>query len=578
MRVKIVRFIPVLLAVALTGAASRSLAAICDGVSPAPSTTLTAVRVASGSCTNDQKIPCINNTTCRFCNNDHTIPCTVASNCVIVGGGCGLPGTCMVVKPTQITAPPGDTNRIFIVDQDGRIWIRRDGVMLTTPFLDIDAITQSTNNEEGLLTLAFSPSYATDGYFFVFHTENGGNTNTLARYSVSVDPDQADPTSRTVVLPIAHPTNANHNGGGMAFGVDDGYLYLGVGDGGSGCDPPNNAQNTSELKGKMLRLDVIPAPVPPASPYRIPPDNPFVGPGPPLDEIWSLGLRNPWRFSFDRQNADLYIGDVGQNNFEEIDYRTTASAGGENYGWNHYEGLACPPPVCGGACAAIVPRVDPVKTYSIAGNPCAVTGGYVYRGCRMPSLAAQSRYFYADYCAATIDSFVMSHEVVTDERSHTAELGTVAFEFITSFGEDGRGEIYFTKRGSSTASPGGIFKIVPILNNLEVSGMGAAPFRLGANWTWEDLALTSDHPINLYRVYRHEGNGSGTFTCVFKTPTVTPPARPAAVWPGGDPSTPSPGNLYSYVVTAVRLSPAEESSPGTRSDGAPRILSPAPCP
>ncbi len=546
------------------GLASRAHAGICDGVAASSESPLTSVRIAFGTCSNDAA------RACRY-----------PSDCV-------SPGTCSsgLTKPLYVTAPPGDTGRIFILEQDGRIRIVRNGVLLPVSFLDVDAITQSTGNEEGLLGLAFSPDYATDGYFFIYHTDNGGNSNTIARYHVSANPDLADAASRTVLFSIPHPTNSNHNGGCIQFSPDDGYLYIGTGDGGSSCDPPGNAQNTNEWKGKLLRIDVIPVPVPPAAPYRIPADNP----GYPKPEIFSIGMRNPWRYSFDRGNpngpatgrGDLYIADVGQSSWEEVDYRPVPAGGrGENFGWDQYEGTACPPPACGGACVPINPRVDPVKTYAHSGGACSITGGYVYRGCRMPGLAAQSRYFYADYCTAAINSFVMSGGAVTSEKTYTTELapvGGLAINSVTSFGEDARGELYIVDRGGA-AGTGEVFKIVPVLANLEVSGQGAAPaFRLGANWTWEDLSSSSDHPLDFYRVYRHTGNGNGLFTCVYRTPAVSPPNRPVPAWPGGDPQSPAAGGLFSYVVTAVRSLPFEESSPGRSSSGAPRTLSPASCP
>lgn len=513
-------------------------AALCDGISPASATPLTTVRITTG-----------------------------------------------LVKPLYVTSAPGDTHRIFVLEQDGRIRIVKDGALLATSFLDVDAITQSSGNEEGLLGLAFSPDYATDGFFFIYHTDNGGGSQSIARYRVSGDPDLADVASRRLVLSIPHPTNSNHNGGNLQFGPD-GMLYIGPGDGGSFCDPPNNAQNTSELKGKMLRINVIPGPGDPGPYYAVPADNP----GFPRPEIWSIGLRNPWRYSFDRLTGDLYIGDVGQDVWEEIDYRPYPGLGkGENYGWDHYEACACPNTSCGGVCSPLSPRVDPVKIYSLAGTPCAVTGGYVYRGCRMPTLSSLGRYFYADYCAATINSFIVAPggacgSSVTSEVSYTAQLspsiGGFTIGLITSFGEDAQGEIHITDRGSVGPPPTGeVFKIVPVLRSLEVSGRGAAPLLLTpASFTWEDLALTSSHPIDHYRVYRNDGNGSGTFTCIFKTAPVTPPTRPPTTWAGGDPADPAPDAVYSYLVTAVRNTPLEETSPGTTSAGSPRTLSATACP
>jgi glucose/arabinose dehydrogenase len=514
----------------------------CDGVSTAPETGFRTVRVASG-----------------------------------------------LTKPCWVTAPVGDTHRIFILEQDGRVRIVKDGLLLAASFLDVSAITRSPvdggGNEQGLLGLAFSPSYDTDGLFFIYHTDTGGTTNTLARYHVSANPDLADTSTRTAVLTVPHPTNTNHNGGDLAFGPDDGFLYLTTGDGGGACDTPGNAQNTNSLLGKLLRIDVIPAPVPPNPPYRIPSGNA----GFSTKEIFSYGLRNPWRYSFDRQTHDLYIGDVGQGVWEEVDFRPFSNLGsGVNYGWDHYEGFACPSPSCSDpSCVPLSPRVDPVKVYDHSSGKCSITGGYVYRGCRMPGLASQGRYLYSDFCLGNIESFVYNGSV-TSELTLTSQLSPSVDGFaigaVTTFGEDARGEVYIADRGGlgGTAGQGEIFKIVPTLPNLEVSGANAASFLLGADWTWENIWVNSSYPVDQYRVYRNDGNGSGTFVCVFKTGGPVAPARgPIPVWSGGDPATPLPGTTFSYIVTAVYTRPGpvlEESSPGKTSSGTPHVLSPVACP
>lgn len=518
-------------------------AAICDGISAASGTGFRSVRVASG-----------------------------------------------LTKPCWVTAPDGDAHRIFILEQDGRVRIVKDGLLLATSFLDVSAITRSPSdgggNEQGLLGLAFSPSYASDGFFFIYHTDTGGTTNTVARYHVSANPDLADTSTRTSILTIPHPTNTNHNGGDLAFGPVDGFLYLTTGDGGGSCDSPGNAQNTADLRGKMLRLDVIPIPDPPDV-YRIPPGNA----GFLAKEILSYGLRNPWRYSFDRLTHDLYIGDVGQGVWEEVDFRPANNLGsGANYGWDHYEGFACPSPSCSDpSCGVIVSRIDPVKVYDHSGGRCSITGGYVYRGCRIPGLASQGRYFYGDFCLGNFESFVYTGGSVTSEVTVTAQLTPSLDGFavgaITSFAEDARGEMYITDRGGlgGTAGQGEVFKVVPPLPSLEVSGSNAAPFLLGADWTWENLWVNSSYPVDQYRVYRNNGNGSGTFICVFKTPAPVAPARsPAPIWAGGDPATPAPGDVYSYIVTAVfqrpSPNPLEESSPGTATNGSPHVLSAVGCP
>ena len=456
------------------------------------------------------------------------------------------------LRPLLITAPPGDTSRVFIVEQDGTIRIVKDGVLLGTAFLDISALTLSPSdggdNEEGLLGFTFHPSYATNGIFFVYHTVANGD-NVLVRYTRDAgNPDLADTATRSVIKTFPHPSFGNHNGGMMAFAPDDGHLYVGTGDGGSGCDPNGNAQNPAAPLGKLWRFDVDAVPI--------------------TSEIWSLGLRNPWRWSFDRATSDLYIADVGQLHWEEIDYRAAPRSSGDNFGWVVYEGSHCGPnPSCAGtaACNSIANPILPILEYDHSAGACSITGGYVYRGCRMPALAGT--YFYADYCSSFIKSFRVVSGAVANLTDRTAELapgGGAVINQITSFGEDARGEIYVADRG------GQIYKIVPILPNLQVSGTGAAPFSLGApNWTWEDLQLTSGHPLSDCRVYRTAGNGSGTFDCVFRSATPS--------WPGGDSATPSIGGLFSYVVTAVNAA-GQQTSPGTSTSGTPRTLSALPCP
>ncbi len=351
-------------------------------------------------------------------------------------------------RPVFLCSPPGD-ERIFIIEQRGVIKILTGGTVLATPFLDIDALIPaiSGNDERGLLGLAFPPDYATTGYFFVYYYSNTAR-NVVARYQVSGDPDVANPASGQTLFDVVDPFE-NHNGGCMQFGPD-GYLYVGTGDGGSGGDPGNRAQNKLSTFGKMLRLDVS------TVPYTIPADNPFVGDGSYLPEIWSLGLRNPWRWSFDRLTGEMWIGDVGQNLWEEIDYEA-AGDGGRNYGWRLTEGNACYNP--GSGCD----DGDPVITYPVLvyshGAGCSITGGYVYRGEAIPSL--QGRYFYSDFCTPFIKSFVYNGSV-TDQQDHTVEFapgGGLSINNIGSYGEDAFGELYIIDRGGS--STGEIFKIVP---------------------------------------------------------------------------------------------------------------------
>lgn len=355
-------------------------------------------------------------------------------------------------SPVFVTSPAGDLQRLFIVEQPGIIKILKDGVILPDPFLDI-AARVSFGGERGLLGLAFHPDYDNNDYFYVNYTNNSGNT-VISRFEVTGDPDIADPASEFILLIISQPFS-NHNGGMIAFGSSDGYLYIGMGDGGSGGDPGNRSQNDGLMLGKILRIDVDGG-----DPYGIPPDNPFVGPGNPLDEIWAKGLRNPWRFAFDRLAGDLYIGDVGQNAWEEIDYQPASSLGGENYGWRFMEGNHCynPSNDCdpGGL-------TYPIHEYSHGGSPfrCSVTGGYVYRGSAIPDL--QGRYFFADYCSDQIWSLLYDGDNVTELIDRTAELDPgegLTINDISSFGEDAAGELYIVDLG------GEVFKVVPVLNSV----------------------------------------------------------------------------------------------------------------
>jgi hypothetical protein len=309
----------------------------------------------------------------------------------------------------------GDS-RLFILQQRGTIVIWDGTRVLPTPFLDIRSLV-SCCGERGLLGLAFHPQYKTNGILFVYYTNTLGDI-TISRYRVSSDPDRADATTATVILTINHRQFANHNGGQLQFGPD-GYLYAGTGDGGSGGDPSNNAQSRSSLLGKILRLDVS------TVPYSVPASNPF------HDEIWAYGLRNPWRFSFDRATGDLWIGDVGQNLYEEIDLQRAASIGGENYGWRRMEGLHCFNPSSGCSDPSFV---APIAEYSHSDGSCSVTGGYRYRGVftRMKGI-----YFYGVYCTGMIWG---ATENANGTWTGTKMLDTTMS--ITSFGEDANGELY----------------------------------------------------------------------------------------------------------------------------------------
>ncbi len=335
--------------------------------------------------------------------------------------------------PLYLTAPPGDTHRLFVVEKGGAIRIIKNGALLPAPFLDLSGQV-STGGEQGLLGMAFDPQYAANGRFYVNYTDTAGDT-VVARYRVSSDPDRAEPNVDRVLLAVDQPY-ANHNGGHLVFGPD-GMLYIGLGDGGSGGDPHGNGQSRAELLGSLLRIDVRPA-----GAYAVPPDNPFVGQPGARPELWDYGLRNPWRFSFDRTSGDLYIADVGQNRREEINVATAASGGGKglNYGWNVMEGTLCfnPASACNAAGLTL-----PVLDYGRSGGACSVTGGYVYRGAAVPAL--QGVYFYADYCAGWVKSFRYADGRATEgsDRPQLAPGGN-----ITSFGEDAAGEMYIlTQQG-----------------------------------------------------------------------------------------------------------------------------------
>jgi glucose/arabinose dehydrogenase len=337
-----------------------------------------------------------------------------------------LPGTDELYRPVFLTHAGDD--RLFIVDQPGRIHIFQDGALLPEPFLDLEAIVDDRGNEEGLLGLAFHPDYAENGYFFLNYTAPDSSTR-IARYQVSAeDPNLADPDSAVEVLRVEQPYD-NHNGGMLAFGPD-GYLYIGLGDGGSAGDPLDSGQTMDALLGKMLRLDVN------TLPYLIPADNPYAESGNTSPEIWASGLRNPWRYSFDRATGDLFIADVGQNWIEEINFQPADSAGGENYGWRFFEG----------SNNFLNPPGDksrfsfPIAQYT-HDSGCSVTGGYVYRGAALPEL--DGLYFYGDYCSGVIWTLAPRGE--NDWKSQV--WMRTNFE-IASFGEDAAGELYLLSYGN----------------------------------------------------------------------------------------------------------------------------------
>ena len=319
----------------------------------------------------------------------------------------------------------GDS-RLFVVQQGGLIRIlNSNGTINSTPFLNLSSLV-SSGGERGLLGLAFHPNYATNGYFFVNYTNSTGNT-VIARYSVnSTNPDVAI-NSATILMTITQPFS-NHNGGSIKFGTD-GYLYIGMGDGGSGGDPGNRAQNINENLGKMLRIDVNST----ISPfYTSPSSNPYVGIA-GNDEIWAIGVRNPWKFSFNRLNGDLWIADVGQNNIEEINKVTNPLTAGLNFGWKCYEGNVVYNTT---GCAPISTMTMPVAQYTHSGGNCSITGGYVYTGAMYPNFL--NKYFFADYCVNRIGYVDTTSNVVTFTPNFSGNNN------FTSFGEDINGELYVT--------------------------------------------------------------------------------------------------------------------------------------
>lgn len=351
-----------------------------------------------------------------------------------------------LVFPLFLTAPPGDSARIFVTEKRGTVQIlnRNTGALVST-FIDIRPLV-STGSEQGLLGFAFDPQYATNRRFYLSYTDTNGNS-IIARFLANPNnPNQALPTADHVILTVSQPFS-NHNGGMITFG-QDGFLYIGLGDGGGAGDPDDHAQNLRDLLGKLLRIDISQSGPSPMSAYTVPPSNPCVGQTGVRSEIWSVGLRNPWRFSFDRLFGDLYLADVGQGDREEVNVSPLlGSAGGKglNYGWNVLEGTTCFP--LGTPCSS-VGLTQPIVEYN-HGSGCSITGGYVYRGSAIAAL--QGTYFYGDFCTSFIRSFRYVNGQVTQHFDWTS---LNPGENITSFGEDNQGELYVM------TSQGGLYRIV----------------------------------------------------------------------------------------------------------------------
>jgi glucose/arabinose dehydrogenase len=334
-------------------------------------------------------------------------------------------------QPTYVAGAPGFPKLLFVVEQPGRVEILRGGHRLRRPFLDIRALVGYDGGERGLLSIAFPPDYAQTRRFYVYYTDNAGNIRVAEFHRRSAV--RAARNSRRTVIVIPHPVNANHNGGQLQFLGD--LLYFATGDGGSGGDPPNNAQNKDVLLGKLLRIDPRPRG---GRPYTVPADNPFVG-KPGRDEIYSYGLRNPFRFSFDTTTAAqprIAIADVGQDRFEELDYTTLAAAAGANFGWDAFEGFA-PYGDANGGTPDPGGTTKPIMAYGRGrdGGSCSIIGGYVVGRGGPPAL--RGRYLYTDYCSGVLRTLLPHLKRASDDR----RLG-LSIPSPTSFGEDGRGRIY----------------------------------------------------------------------------------------------------------------------------------------
>jgi hypothetical protein len=368
-------------------------------------------------------------------------------------------------SPVFLAAPPGDTERLFVVEQAGLIRIIKNGTVLATPFLDWTADVLSDGNEQGLLGLAFHPDFDTNGIFYIYYTAGNliSSRSIIRRFQVSANPDVANVATSFRIFRFDQ-TDDNHNGGHIEFGPDN-YLYLGLGDGGGAGDPFGAGQNPNTLLGKMLRIDPNSDDFPADAQqnYAIPPTNPFVANPGVRDEIWALGMRNPYRYAFDELTGDLYIGDVGQTCWEEIDIQPGSSSGGENYGWDITEGNHCffsPGGTCGGSCnnAPCGSGITfPVLEYchNLDGFSCSITGGRVYRGDKIPTM--QGHYFYADFCSNQIYTFRWNGNSILEHTNRTSELdppGASTIEDITAFGKDGVGELYIVER------TGQIWKII----------------------------------------------------------------------------------------------------------------------
>ncbi len=334
-------------------------------------------------------------------------------------------------SPVGLRNAGDGSNRLFIVNQGGTISIYQGGQILSTPFLDVSSKTLYDGGERGLLGLAFDPGYATNGFFYIYYTSQPAGQVTISRYSVSANANVADPNSEVVLKTQVHSQFANHNGGSLLFGPD-GCLYAGIGDGGSGGDPNDNAQNLATLLAKIIRISPVDGTACTAAP-----GNPFVGVTDALPEIWALGVRNPWRITFDRLTGDMWIADVGQNTEEEVDFQPPGVAG-RNYCWSRKEGTLI---YNANIPCTIGTPTDPIIEYDHSAGKCAIIGGYRYRGSRFPRMVGT--YFYADLCTGQIFGATLNAGVWTSTSLYTSAAS------VTTFGEDEAGELYVVHLGGT---------------------------------------------------------------------------------------------------------------------------------
>jgi glucose/arabinose dehydrogenase len=345
----------------------------------------------------------------------------------------------IVSAPLHVANAHDGSGRIFVVSQEGIIKVYKNGAYLSTPFLDVTSLV-TYEDEQGLLSMDFDPNYTTNGYFYVYYVDKltTPGSVTIARYSVSAgDPDVADPNSALIILVIPNPFDDTHRGGRLEFGPDH-LLYIGVGDSGGVGDPENRAQNTDSLFGKLLRIDVhgtgaVPCGQSDPAPYAIPPSNPFVGVADTCEEIWAYGFRNPWRYSFDRSTGDMFLADVGEDAWEEIDMQPAGDAGGENYGWRLMEANHCYDPPTGCDDGSLT---HPIIEYAHSATRCAVIGGFRYRGTLVPDLAGM--YVFGDLCSGEVFGATESG------GTWTMQVLKDTTYVVSGFGEDEAGELYLT--------------------------------------------------------------------------------------------------------------------------------------